>query len=446
MVKKNNVIEETQELIQQIKKEYREGVDFRFSSGKNALKNHGVAFIVIISPRLKKIFRERFNFPLGVVNHLDYVKMDQEGGDLLYRIHNHHDDDTLSSADGRVWPEKEKGENCQVCGSLTFKKNGRMELWDREKTDNRPDPKIIAYFHPECAKKHFADKKQPNQNNTLIKEKLLRNLDKICLDPRCDLANSEALKQKGAEKNYGVKINSEWKEWTKKAYKVEIEGEEIELNSDKEAAIIIGSYEQREIKKALMKEIKQNPSEWEITEREEDPNEYQGGNYIIKHKSGRRHWDDGFYHFWGSMSENEKMGKEWDKIKSSLKGYNPHANTQKTNDIELEKLKNIFQKLNIKKIIYKNGKLTIEFSSHQLISFETTNNPEYQLLKDSLEKINKNELTSQELGINSENTSTNTDNSLSGNKYLWLVGGMALIAIISTILVFTFRPKKKKNN
>jgi|SRR6185312_2884661 len=118
------------------------------------------------------------------------------------------------------------------------------------------------------------------------------------------------------------------------------------------------------------------------------------------------------------MSENEKMGKEWDKIKSSLKGYNPHANTQKTNDIELEKLKNIFQKLNIKKIIYKNGKLTIEFSSHQLISFETTNNPEYQLLKDSLEKINKNELTSQELGINSENTSTNTDNSLSGNKYL----------------------------
>jgi len=117
------------------------------------------------------------------------------------------------------------------------------------------------------------------------------------------------------------------------------------------------------------------------------------------------------------MSENEKMGKEWDKIKSSLKGYNPHANTQKTNDTELEKLKNIFQKLNIKKIIYKNGKLTIEFNSHQLISFETTNNPEYQLLKDSLEKINKNELTSQELGINSENTSTNTDNSLSGNKY-----------------------------
>jgi len=33
------------------------------------------------------------------------------------------------------------------------------------------------------------------------------------------------------------------------------------LNSDKEAAIIIGSYEQREIKKALMKEIKQNPLE-----------------------------------------------------------------------------------------------------------------------------------------------------------------------------------------
>src|SRR5438477_453405 len=110
MAKRNNVIEEIQELIQQIN-EYQEGVDFRFSSGKNALKEHGVAFIIIISPRLKKFFRERFNFPLGVVNHLDYVKMDQEGGDLLYRIHNNYEDDTLSSADGRVWPEKEKGEN-----------------------------------------------------------------------------------------------------------------------------------------------------------------------------------------------------------------------------------------------------------------------------------------------------------------------------------------------
>jgi len=102
MAKKNNVIEEIQELIQQIKNEYQEGVDFKFSSGENTSKGHGVAFIVIISPSLKKIFRERFNFPLRVVNHLDYVKMDQEGGDLLYRIHNHHDDDTLSSADGRV--------------------------------------------------------------------------------------------------------------------------------------------------------------------------------------------------------------------------------------------------------------------------------------------------------------------------------------------------------
>ncbi|CAG8658055.1 1976_t:CDS:2 [Ambispora leptoticha] len=65
------------------------------------------------------------------------------------------------------------------------------------------NPNIIAYFHPECAKKYFAGKEQPQENNnSRIKEKLLRNLDKICLDPFGYLANNEYLKTDGAEEEY----------------------------------------------------------------------------------------------------------------------------------------------------------------------------------------------------------------------------------------------------
>ena len=74
MAKKNNVIEEIQELIQQIKNEYQEGVDYKFVGYKEFGKN-GTQNIRIFSPHLKKICREKFNFPLGVVKHLNYVKI-----------------------------------------------------------------------------------------------------------------------------------------------------------------------------------------------------------------------------------------------------------------------------------------------------------------------------------------------------------------------------------
>jgi len=114
------------------------------------------------------------------------------------------------------------------------------------------------------------------------------------------------------------------------------------------------------------------------------------------------------------------MGKEWDKIKSSLKGYKIPTGKKKINDTELENLKRIFKAHNIKKISFKNGELIITHNNNNetITNDQLTNNSEYQLIKDSLSRFGKNELTSQELGINSENTSNNTDNSSSGNKYL----------------------------
>ena len=68
-----------------------------------------------------------------------------------------------------------------------------MKLFEGEKITGGPTPNILGYFHPECAKKYFANKEQPSENNNSqrIKEKILRNLDKICLDPMGELANAE---------------------------------------------------------------------------------------------------------------------------------------------------------------------------------------------------------------------------------------------------------------
>jgi hypothetical protein len=65
-----------------------------------------------------------------------------------------------------------------------------------------------------------------------------------------------------------------------------------------------------------------------------------------------------------------------------------------------------------------------------------TNNSEYQTLKNSLESIGKNELTSEELGLNS-NVSTGNDNVPSGNKYYWLVGGIIAGITVSGVLILS---------
>ncbi|CFW93108.1 protein of unknown function [endosymbiont DhMRE of Dentiscutata heterogama] len=111
-------------------------------------------------------------------------------------------------------------------------------------------------------------------------------------------------------------------------------------------------------------------------------------------------------------------------------------------DSELELIKSYFRQNKIKQISFHNGELVITYNDNKIIS-STNNNFEYQLIKDSLSKIDKNELTAQELGLNSENISP--DNASTGNKYYWLIGGVALGIIIVGISVFIWRQKKSKN-
>jgi len=85
-----------------------------------------------------------------------------------------------------------------------------------------------------------------------------------------ELADAELLKQKGTEKNYNtnnyanIKDKSKpsydnYEKWLKKVHTVEIEGEKIWLSDYSSTSI--GSLGYQEVKKALMQEIKQNPSE-----------------------------------------------------------------------------------------------------------------------------------------------------------------------------------------
>ncbi|CAG8848511.1 36747_t:CDS:1, partial [Racocetra persica] len=130
MASKNNVIEEIQELIQKIKNEYEEEVDFHFLTW-DEIHEAGVGIVKILSPRLRQYFRERFNFPTGVDDWLDYYK-ESKNGAYFYR----------TSKGGKYeyfwWHEVQKvhderntdknPKKCSVCKQTTFKKDGRMKL------------------------------------------------------------------------------------------------------------------------------------------------------------------------------------------------------------------------------------------------------------------------------------------------------------------------------
>ncbi|CAJ0756331.1 22042_t:CDS:2, partial [Entrophospora sp. SA101] len=151
------------------------------------------------------------------------------------------------------------------------------------------------------------------------------------------------------------------------------------------------------------------------------------------------------YHFNGDNLENTKIliGKQLDLNNSVDKipeirvfneegeiithgpivptnGSKPPTNNQKPTNSKLANLKIIFQKLDIKKIIFENGKLTIEFNNQQTNSVETiTDNQEYSAIKKYCQEHNKKELTSHELTITATSSNNSTPNN---NNHQLLIG------------------------
>ncbi|CAI2191240.1 1843_t:CDS:2, partial [Funneliformis geosporum] len=175
------------ELIQHIEASYQEGIDYKHNTS-DEVHEWGVGNTSILSPRLKKYCREKFGFPPGQT-----IQKGRERGDALWWCK-----EKLNNL-GLEREGKKASEMCSVCQKKVFRKE-----------------------------EYFADKHQPSEKNIQIKEKLLRNLDKISLDYLGFLANAELMKG-----NEGEEINL-----------TELEGE-VKLA----------------VRKAIIQEIKQNPQD-----------------------------------------------------------------------------------------------------------------------------------------------------------------------------------------
>jgi len=191
---------------------------------------------------------------------------------------------------------------------------------------------------------------------------------------------------------------------------------------------------------------------------------YANGTIEEKWGPSLAEWDKiNSYRFWNSAKalslyeinkvlenlDREPNPSEKEEEKLLDRNNEKKEDTSSLSDLELELIKTYFRKNKIKKITLKNGELIITHNNNnnEVITDDIlVNNAEQQLIRDSLKRANKNELTSQELGLNLENVSTNTDNSPSGNKYFWMVGGIVVGVLVTGILVFSWRRKKPKNN
>jgi hypothetical protein len=316
------------------------------------------------------------------------------------------------------------GDNLQNAKILAGKTGNKLDI--NNSADNIPEIRVFKE-EPEII---THGPTTPNNNqpvSSAVKEKILRNLDKICLDPTGELTNTEILKNDDADyylkKGVYGSYSSEWKEWWDKAKQIEIDGVKIDLEQ-------LSLEDYYEIKNALIREIKQNPAEWKIKEKKHT----HWIEKTIRNKSTkRRHW------------KGLSIIREWKEIEALINGSPLPVDTQKTNDTELEKLKNIFQKLNIKKVIYRNGKLTIEFNNRQIISVEATNNQEYRALEKYCQEHKEKVITSKNLGIISGDNTSATPNKQNNHQLaIGLVVGASAVIVVGLITYFLIQKKKKK--
>ncbi|KLL02337.1 MAG: hypothetical protein MRERC_2c067 [Mycoplasmataceae bacterium RC_NB112A] len=450
-----NIIEEIDEIFRYIKNNYQEGIDYEILSWNKQLK---VGKIDCLSSRLKKYCREYFKIPVEVddkylhLQCLDYSKCEKKENNhtkYYYRVEDKSSKciEGLSLYHFSYKLEEEKPANCAVCNELTFEENGRFLLWDKNTVgkDFGQLSKLAAYLHPECAKKYFANKEQPDQNEILrLKEKLLRNLDKVCLGPIGWLANAEVVKGDIVEKEF-FKGSSQWKKIEAKIHKVEIEGEEINLT-------YLEGEIKKEIRQALIQEIKQNPQDYKIEKSTiyELPAQNAPDSFrILKHKSGRRHWNIGIIHFNKSLEKGKQV---WAEIEALING-STFPNTPKDNPkkslIELtpgekEAIKIYMEKKEIISLFLLGNWLIEEHKNHHseiiIINNEDT---ELQNIQKSLEKTVDKSLNYEQVSGN-----FNSSNQPKSPNYtpLWIILGVGSGIVLGMLATYLVSKSRKSKN
>lgn len=198
------------------------------------------------------------------------------------------------------------------------------------------------YSHEEYKEFKEISKQQPTSSDSStknLKEKILRNLDKICIDPYGNLANTEVMKQEGADKFFAKGVDedsSEFKEWREKVWKIEVNGEVLDLEK-------LELEDFFDIKEELIQQIKQNPHEWIIEETDYSNPRYK---YFLRNKkTGTKHWQFGFTFLRkGKKIKLEERDVEWEELKTSIENSSysqiDKANTSNSASANLNKAKN----------------------------------------------------------------------------------------------------------
>jgi len=149
------------------------------------------------------------------------------------------------------------------------------------------------------------------------KERVLANLDKVCLDPTGSLANAEHLADRifTNQQDYLDSFEGEENDgWYEVVHFLYLEGKLIELIPNEG----INEVETREeIKRAIIDKIKQNHSGWKIEKESEIE--------VVKNKSkGIKHWKTGFsQEQWKEIETVLKNSSNKNYEKEIKKWYNP---------------------------------------------------------------------------------------------------------------------------
>ncbi|MCE8163353.1 MAG: hypothetical protein I3273_03400 [Candidatus Moeniiplasma glomeromycotorum] len=90
---------------------------------------------------------------------------------------------------------------------------------------------------------------------------------------------------------------------------------------------------QKEIIRAFIEEIKQNPQDWKIEIKKEHPTDSSDDYQVVKHKSGRKHYRGYQAYTWRPGFSDE----EWKEIEKILKLSNPSSSEQQLQQEQLPK-------------------------------------------------------------------------------------------------------------
>ena len=106
---------------------------------------------------------------------------------------------------------------------------------------------------------------------------------------------------------------------------------ELEMeNPPQDKSLRISSDLSTKIKKLFIEEIKQNPQVWHIEKEENDDSYFD--MLVLKHNSGRKHYQPRLHYLWGFSSE------EWEDIEKTLNNQNNRENEKENEEKSIGQL------------------------------------------------------------------------------------------------------------